>query len=273
MAEGRFVSKAIAIDVELNTVVSLEADYLFGRCIPHLDVEGRMKGHPAEVKAMVCPLRAEMTVESVAGALRELSRADLVEWYEVDGRQFLHFPGFGSHNKVRRDREAVSKVPPPPKTLGENKVPDYSGSTPGVRPAEVEVEVEVEVEELPLRIACAWEDKTGDERLREWLGPMRAIVDRLPNLAAKGIGGAYCTPLGTAEYVWTGTPDADRPTILADACERWLSEDHAEFHAKLFLRILQDCIRERTAPLRATGTDTRRPTPLRQIPANQGALD
>ena len=75
MPDGRFLSKAIAHDLELNTVVSFEADYLFSRCIPHLDREGRMPGHPNQVKAIACPLREKITIDAIDRCLSELAAA------------------------------------------------------------------------------------------------------------------------------------------------------------------------------------------------------
>lgn len=112
MADGRFVSKSIAQSEQLGRV-SLEADYLFVRCIPHLDREGRMTGNPELVRSMVCPLRAELTQDRVAAALTELAKEDLVVWYEARGRQCLFFPGFERHQRgIRKDREAASRFPP-----------------------------------------------------------------------------------------------------------------------------------------------------------------
>lgn len=112
MAEGRFVSKSIATDYELNCVVSFEADYLFRACIPFIDRDGRLTGHPGEVKAKVCPLRANMTLEVVDACLGELARAGLVLWYEVDGKPALWFKGFTPHQKgLRAEREAASRLP------------------------------------------------------------------------------------------------------------------------------------------------------------------
>lgn len=111
MPDGRFLSKTVAHDWELNNV-SLEADYLFARCIPHLDVEGRMPGHPGQVKAIAVPLRVDMTPESVDRALGELAAVGLVEWYKVGGRPWLQFPGFTRHQKgLRKNREADSTIP------------------------------------------------------------------------------------------------------------------------------------------------------------------
>jgi hypothetical protein len=116
---GRFLSRSIAANEELASV-SLEADYLFTRCLPHLDAEGRMTGNPALVKSIAVPLRAEITAESIPGLLLELASAvdhegmPLVRWYDVSGRQCLAFPGFAGHNKgLKKDREASSKVPTP----------------------------------------------------------------------------------------------------------------------------------------------------------------
>lgn len=111
MAEGRFVSKSVATDWDLNRV-SFEADYLFTRCVPHLDRDGRMTGHPGEVKAIAVPLREEMTADVVDACLGELAEAGLVLWYEVDGKAVLWFRGFEKHQKgLRADREAASKLP------------------------------------------------------------------------------------------------------------------------------------------------------------------
>lgn len=167
MADGRFLSKSIAHDVELNTV-SLEADYLFTRCIPHLDVEGRMVGHPAQVKSIACPMRDAVTVTMVERALEELDRADLIQRYWVEGRPYILFPGFRRNQKgLRTNREAPSRIPAPdllrtcsgptPEPSGANppqvgpvggeQLRSNSGATPedsGLTPPEVEVEVEVE---------------------------------------------------------------------------------------------------------------------------------
>lgn len=113
MAEGRFVSKSIAHDWDLNSV-SFEADYLFGRCIPHLDREGRINGHPGELKGVAVPLRKEMTPEVIDRCLGELAAKDLVLWYSVDNCPVLWFKGFEKHQKgLRKERESPSKLPAP----------------------------------------------------------------------------------------------------------------------------------------------------------------
>lgn len=111
MAEGRFLSRNIAFSEQLGQV-SMEADYLFMRMLPHLDVDGRLAGSPKSVKARVCPLRADMTDAVVANAIAELDQAELLKWYEVDGMPCIEYPNFSKYQTgLRRNREADSKLP------------------------------------------------------------------------------------------------------------------------------------------------------------------
>jgi hypothetical protein len=111
MPDGRFVSRGIAQSEQLGEV-SLEADYLFTRCIPHLDRDGRMSGNPTLIKATACPLRPEITAGSIPDLVRTLSGAGLVHWYEADGKQVLEFPKFRAHQKgMKYEREAASRFP------------------------------------------------------------------------------------------------------------------------------------------------------------------
>lgn len=146
MPEGRMLSKSISHSEQLAEV-SIEADYLFARCIPHLDREGRMTGHPALIKATACPLRAEITAELIPDLLRMLSGAGLVRWYEADGKQVLQFPGFKNHQRgTKFDREAASRFPEPPSEPTPDEVRTNSGpSAAEVRVSRSEVEGEVEV--------------------------------------------------------------------------------------------------------------------------------
>jgi hypothetical protein len=98
---------------EQVAAVSLEADYLFMRCIPHLDCEGRMSGNPVLVKSIACPLREEITTVRIPDLLRSLAVHGLVQWYEAEGKQVLAFPGFARHQTLNKSREATSKFPSP----------------------------------------------------------------------------------------------------------------------------------------------------------------
>jgi hypothetical protein len=146
------LSKSIAHSEQL-AAVSLDADYLFARCIPHLDREGRMPGHPNLVKSVACPLRPEITAGVIPDLLRQLAGAGLVRWYEVDGKHVLEFPGFHNHQKGGRfDREAESRYPAYDSPGAVDLLRTNSGPTPAevrVSRSEGEVKVEVEVEVNP----------------------------------------------------------------------------------------------------------------------------
>lgn len=173
MANGRFLSKTIAVSVQLASV-SDQAETLFYRMLPHLDQDGRMEGDPKLVKAIAAPLKESLTVARITELLHELiasKDADgegLVQWYTAKGKMVLQFPGFGRHQAgLRKDREATSRLPafdksatlvPPPavtprggrRRSGDGPAPDrrQSGSTPDEGPrkgSEVKEEVLVEV--------------------------------------------------------------------------------------------------------------------------------
>lgn len=131
MAAGRFLATTISESDQLSSdSVSLAAALLFSWCVPHLDVEGRMTGNPALLKSKVVPLRKDIPEASVETLLSELVRAGLVVWYVVQGRQFLHFPGFPrSQRGLRKDKEAPSRIPPPD-SRGTELVRTNSGPTP-----------------------------------------------------------------------------------------------------------------------------------------------
>lgn len=129
MPDGRFLSKSIAYSAQVGSV-SLEADYLFMRMIPHLDSAGRVIGTPSSVKALCCPLRSELTVEVVEKCLAELQNAGLIVWYEAKGERCVSFPRFTTHQRgARLDREGPSRLPAPP-TIKRGQLrttPDNSG--------------------------------------------------------------------------------------------------------------------------------------------------
>lgn len=146
MAEGRFISRNIAFSEQLGQI-SMEADYLFMRMLPHLDCEGRITGSPTSIRARVCPLRKEMSDGMVSLSIAELDQNRLIVWYEVDGMQCIEYPNFEKYQTgLRKNREAPSKIPAStslgtirlrtilpiqvPVTESSGIVPDNSGSPP-----------------------------------------------------------------------------------------------------------------------------------------------
>jgi hypothetical protein len=182
MANGRFLSKTIAVSVQLASV-SDQAENLFFRMLPHLDRDGRIEGEPRLVKAIVAPLRESLTVERITTLLHELVQAKdsedqpLIQWYTAKGKMVIQCPGFTRHQTgLRKDREAPSRlprldqsavmVPPPPQVRSDAGVDpdllqDERGGHDGVGPASTAQKLrEVEVKSKGSADADADTDET-----------------------------------------------------------------------------------------------------------------
>lgn len=160
MAEARLVSKRISRDKRVAQLTP-PSGLLYAFSIPHLDIEGRMDGSALAVRGTVVRAYAEL---QPAQWTDELVRQYMHEWetttprplvgiYTADDTTVAFFPGFAKNQRLRKDREAPSRLPaPPPEVLVRLglacEVPGDSGAAPGQK-TEDEVEVEVELAGLP----------------------------------------------------------------------------------------------------------------------------
>lgn len=113
MAEGRFISRRVAYDKELNAL-SLPAHLLYLMTIPHLDRDGLILGDDSLLWGAVAPRRPEL-LPQVEAAVQEWVDARLVVAYESRIGRCLFFPGFRKNQQgLRYDREAASRLPVPP---------------------------------------------------------------------------------------------------------------------------------------------------------------
>lgn len=115
MARGRMLNHKIT-ENELVAGLSNDTSRLgFTWLISFCDVEGRVHGNPALVRAKLFPLRDDMTNDEMASYIREWAEAGLIEWYEDDtGRLWIQFPGFAKNQKgLDRRKEPASEIPPP----------------------------------------------------------------------------------------------------------------------------------------------------------------
>ena len=92
--------------------MSVQAQLLFTWTIPHLDCEGRMRSNPVIIKGTVVPFVKEFTVEIIADCLRQMAACGLIKIFG-DKQQYMWFPGFPKHQKIRKDFEAPSDIPDP----------------------------------------------------------------------------------------------------------------------------------------------------------------
>ncbi len=138
------INKDISDDIGFSKL-SPPAAVLFCLLIPHFNSHGKQNGGCGRIKDEVCPLVSYLTQEKIPALLCEISTHTSVKWFECGGRFWLHSLKFLSkHQNLRADK------------LGEDKLPNYSGTTPVLVPDQSqtspvlvphEVEGEGEVEE------------------------------------------------------------------------------------------------------------------------------
>lgn len=113
MAKGRMVAKSIAYDPAFNAL-SVEAQLLFLRAIPHLDRDGLCGGEAVALWGHIAP-RCPALLQQMEGAILEWIEAGLVERYESDLGPVLWFAGFARNQQgMNYAREGGSIYPPPP---------------------------------------------------------------------------------------------------------------------------------------------------------------
>jgi hypothetical protein len=124
MAEGRMIKRRICESKKLGALSTHTARLLYTWLIPWLDSEGRYVADPEILKGHIFPKIKDITPEMIDADLAELKNEKLIYLYSVDGEDYLQFRQ--NLQKIRKDREAESKIPAPPATLLED-----SGSDPG----------------------------------------------------------------------------------------------------------------------------------------------
>lgn len=92
--------------------LSIEAETFFYRLMVQCDDFGRMDARPSVLRARCYPLRLDkITDKQVSRWLNELSDADLLWVYEVEGRAYLQVTTWDKHQQKRAKH---SKYPQPP---------------------------------------------------------------------------------------------------------------------------------------------------------------
>ena len=138
MARGRFVSKAISLDENVDSLSNDTVRLLFTWLITHLDCEGRMYGDPQTVKSIVFPRRS-MKAQTIEKYLLELEHKGLILRYSAPSGFYLCMKNFDKHQPgLNKSREAQSQIPPPTQELIQSNV--------GVSPSEVKVKEQDKVE-------------------------------------------------------------------------------------------------------------------------------
>lgn len=146
------LNRTVSLSVKFHQLPDDTCRLLATWTIAQLDVNGVFYADPAIVRALIFPMREDITTAQVGGYIKAMVKAGLIRLFESGGRHWQVWDGFTDNQiGLRADRES-SDFPQPPEDAGVN--PDYAGNLPedcridaAKIPAEVEVEVEKEVKE------------------------------------------------------------------------------------------------------------------------------
>lgn len=126
--------------------VSAMAELLFWRILPQADDQGRLPGDPRQLKAMVCPLREELTPSNIPELLAELEKAKLVIRYSNSSITYIQIAKWWDYQSAMR-RIFPSHYPPPEDW--QDTVKGVSGGQTPTNADKRHPEEEEEVEEEP----------------------------------------------------------------------------------------------------------------------------
>lgn len=106
---NRIIKESIHESEKVNRMTDFQFR-LWVNLIAYVDDYGRGDARPAIIKGKCFPLRERLTNADIDAALRALAGIGCVSLYEVDGRPYLCFPHWESHQRIRNK---MSKFPAP----------------------------------------------------------------------------------------------------------------------------------------------------------------
>ncbi|MBB3111972.1 hypothetical protein FHS18_004040 [Paenibacillus phyllosphaerae] len=134
MADRRMLSRSISISEKVNLLPDVFDMLLFTWMIPHTDDFGRLHGSPAKVRALIIPM-LEKSNKDVERSLTTLHNEKLIQWYEVDGDQYIQVVNFEKHQTGLHKR-TKSKIPENPQTSGKFPESPAQGKGIGIKGSE-----------------------------------------------------------------------------------------------------------------------------------------
>lgn len=146
---NRIIKESIHESERLSKLSDFEFR-LWVNLIVYVDDYGRGDARPAIIKGNCFPLRERLTNSDIKAALQKLADTGCVALYNVDGRPYLYFPRWESHQRVQTKK---SKYPAPPESTvihGDSRLVTVSHgesppeSNPNPNPIRIQSESEIE---------------------------------------------------------------------------------------------------------------------------------
>lgn len=108
---NRLIKDSIRFSGKINSLSDFQFR-LWVSLVTYVDDYGRGDARPAVIKGTCFPLRDRITNKDIDAALNALAGAGCVSLYEVDGKPYLYFPNWQSHQNIRNKK---SRFPAPEK--------------------------------------------------------------------------------------------------------------------------------------------------------------
>ena len=190
--------------------------------ITYVDDYGRGDARPQIIKGNCFPLRERMTTKDIEAALNALAGIGCINLYEVDGRPYLCFPNWESHQNIRNK---TSRFPAPDSNCKQLNSIDINckqlqANVPVIQ-SESESKKESESEVVRSRFPDFWQAypkkvaKLEAERAWHRLNPSDELVDRiLDNIERRK---------GTSEWTKGGQKFIPHPATYLSG-RRWEDE-------------------------------------------------
>ncbi len=109
MARARMLHKSISSSEQVNKL-SLQARLLFTWTIAHADDEGRIKGSPEYIKAIVVPM-TRWSFKRIRDYLEEIKNEGLIYYWNENNEWFIEFIKWNNFQSIRKDRQIPSTLP------------------------------------------------------------------------------------------------------------------------------------------------------------------
>ena len=112
MAKGRFLSKKISADKEVNDFGDPWSMLAWTWAIAHLDKDGKIYGDPEMLRSIIFPRQRKVTAKMMESYIFQWRDAEKIIYYESKGDRFIQFLNFEKNQPgLRKEREPESDIP------------------------------------------------------------------------------------------------------------------------------------------------------------------
>lgn len=192
---NRILKETICTSDTINELTADE-ERMFYRLLVQADDFGRFDGRATIIRSSCFPLRVDSVSDAdVERWLQRLAEVDLIRFYHVDGRRYLHFTTWDKHQQRRAKHSKYPQPPPQDSTYQHVISDDINGKHP---PAYVPEESRIENRGIEKR-------QTAHARANTTADPAESTP----------------SPVGQSSFVEDDCPDPHDGMTIKDVAERY----------------------------------------------------